>query len=102
MQKRRKAQVACMQCKRAHLSCSDQRPCERCVAKHIPHLCDDASFRPVSAPFTNEEMQTMARILGPDFDFLQTTSTDVDVVQVPWCFPFVFTSIVPFDFVSLC
>jgi len=63
-----------MQCKRAHLSCSDVRPCERCVAKHIAHLCDDNSLKPDICTFTEDEMQTISGILGVGgYDLLQSS-----------------------------
>jgi hypothetical protein len=33
--------VACAACRKAHVSCDDQRPCSRCVRKGIAHLCVD-------------------------------------------------------------
>jgi hypothetical protein len=72
-----------MQCKRAHLSCSDVRPCERCVAKHIAHLCDDHSLRPEVSTFTEDEMQTISGILGSEgFGLLKTVSDELDFFQV--------------------
>lgn len=65
MKRGRKAHTACMQCKRAHLSCSDVRPCERCVIKHIEHMCDDNTLQP-PVPFTDVELQSMHDTLGDD------------------------------------
>ena len=40
--KRKKVSVACILCRRSHLSCDNKRPCSRCVAKGVPNLCKDA------------------------------------------------------------
>ncbi|OUM66009.1 hypothetical protein PIROE2DRAFT_25149, partial [Piromyces sp. E2] len=34
--------VACILCRRSHLSCDNKRPCSRCIAKGVPNLCKDA------------------------------------------------------------
>lgn len=47
----------------------------------MPHLCDDNSFRPAPAPFTTEEMQTMERLLGPEFDIMKGP-IEIDLLQV--------------------
>ncbi|KAL9060638.1 MAG: hypothetical protein Q9162_000589 [Coniocarpon cinnabarinum] len=39
--KRRKAKKACAACQRAHLTCSDLRPCERCLKRNIADDCHD-------------------------------------------------------------
>jgi len=41
-EKRKKVSVACILCRRSHLSCDNKRPCSRCVAKGVPNLCKDA------------------------------------------------------------
>ncbi|KAI9502191.1 hypothetical protein BX070DRAFT_175061, partial [Coemansia spiralis] len=32
---------ACVFCQRSHMSCNDQRPCQRCIKRNISHLCRD-------------------------------------------------------------
>jgi hypothetical protein len=39
--KRKRVSIACAACRKAHVSCNDQRPCARCVRKGIAHLCED-------------------------------------------------------------
>lgn len=41
-EKRKKVSVACILCRRSHLSCDNKRPCSRCIAKGVPNLCKDA------------------------------------------------------------
>ncbi|KAI8321279.1 hypothetical protein GQ54DRAFT_262062, partial [Martensiomyces pterosporus] len=32
---------ACVFCQRSHMSCDDERPCQRCIKRNISHLCRD-------------------------------------------------------------
>ncbi|ORX47381.1 hypothetical protein BCR36DRAFT_413726 [Piromyces finnis] len=41
-EKRKKVSVACILCRRSHLSCDNRRPCSRCISKGVPNLCKDA------------------------------------------------------------
>ncbi|KAF2760247.1 hypothetical protein EJ05DRAFT_498214 [Pseudovirgaria hyperparasitica] len=40
-QKRKKARRACLACQRAHLTCSDERPCGRCIRRGLQDQCQD-------------------------------------------------------------
>jgi len=33
--------VACLYCRRSHMTCDSNRPCARCVKRNIGHLCHD-------------------------------------------------------------
>ncbi|KAI9894411.1 MAG: Transcriptional regulator of nonfermentable carbon utilization [Vezdaea aestivalis] len=39
--RRKKARRACFACQRAHLTCGDERPCQRCVKRGIQDVCQD-------------------------------------------------------------
>lgn len=39
--KRRKATRACVHCQRTHLTCDNNRPCERCIARGLAETCRD-------------------------------------------------------------
>ena len=41
-EKRRKVAQACIHCKRSHVSCDEQRPCQRCIKKGWEATCVDA------------------------------------------------------------
>lgn len=41
--KRKKARRACAACQRAHLTCGDERPCERCVKRRLQDDCHDGA-----------------------------------------------------------
>jgi len=33
--------LACLYCRRSHMTCDSNRPCARCVKRNIGHLCHD-------------------------------------------------------------
>ncbi|KAI9762422.1 MAG: Transcriptional regulator of nonfermentable carbon utilization [Chaenotheca gracillima] len=39
--RRKKARRACFACQRAHLTCGDERPCQRCVKRGLQDSCQD-------------------------------------------------------------
>ncbi|KAF1796556.1 Zn(2)-C6 fungal-specific transcription factor [Mucor lusitanicus] len=41
--KKKKASRACLHCQRAHLTCDDSRPCQRCVKRDLASTCTDAA-----------------------------------------------------------
>lgn len=44
--KRKRVARACMSCQKSHMSCGDERPCNRCVDRGIGHLCCDGERKP--------------------------------------------------------
>ncbi|KAG2224083.1 hypothetical protein INT45_004964 [Circinella minor] len=40
--KRKKATRACFHCQKAHLTCDDSRPCQRCIKRGLAQTCTDA------------------------------------------------------------
>ncbi|KAK3822535.1 MAG: hypothetical protein JOS17DRAFT_753901 [Linnemannia elongata] len=40
-QRRKKASRACFHCQKAHLTCDDSRPCQRCVKRDLASTCAD-------------------------------------------------------------
>ncbi|KAN0061311.1 Transcription factor [Thecaphora frezii] len=45
--KRRKVNLACIYCRRSHMTCDEGRPCQRCIKRDIGHLChDETSGKP--------------------------------------------------------
>ncbi|WFC96005.1 Transcription factor [Malassezia brasiliensis] len=43
---RRKVNMACIYCRRSHMTCDENRPCQRCVKRVIGHLCRDEVTQP--------------------------------------------------------
>ncbi|KAI9674332.1 MAG: Transcriptional regulator of nonfermentable carbon utilization [Trizodia sp. TS-e1964] len=39
--RRKKARRACQACQRAHLTCGDERPCQRCIKRGLQDACQD-------------------------------------------------------------
>ncbi|KAI8879069.1 hypothetical protein K501DRAFT_336329 [Backusella circina FSU 941] len=39
---KKKASRACLHCQKAHLTCDDARPCQRCVKRNLANTCTDA------------------------------------------------------------
>ncbi|ETI19260.1 hypothetical protein G647_09092 [Cladophialophora carrionii CBS 160.54] len=39
--RRKKARRACFACQRAHLTCGDERPCQRCIKRGLQDACQD-------------------------------------------------------------
>ncbi|KAJ2171008.1 Transcription factor [Coemansia sp. RSA 560] len=46
--KRQKVSKACVYCQRSHMSCNDERPCQRCIKRNIAHMCHDKEPTDVS------------------------------------------------------
>lgn len=51
--KRKKARRACFSCQRAHLTCGDERPCNRCVQRNLTDTCQDGVRK--KAKYLNDE-----------------------------------------------
>ncbi|KAF4632727.1 hypothetical protein G7Y89_g5399 [Cudoniella acicularis] len=41
--RRKKARRACFACQRAHLTCGDERPCQRCIKRGLADACQDGT-----------------------------------------------------------
>ena len=61
--KRKKASRACYHCQKAHLTCDDSRPCQRCIRKGLADQCVDG-FRK-KAKYLIEEDELASRSLSP-------------------------------------
>ena len=53
--KRRKVNLACIYCRRSHMTCDEGRPCQRCIKRDIGHLCHDESTSRGSAPSSTKK-----------------------------------------------
>lgn len=59
---RRKVNMACIYCRRSHMTCDENRPCRRCVKRDIGHLCRDEAASPaVTASARNSASRTQPR-----------------------------------------
>ncbi|KAK3721005.1 hypothetical protein LTR37_003295 [Vermiconidia calcicola] len=57
---------ACINCKRAHLSCDVQRPCARCVASGKQDTCYDVQHKKRGRPRLREEGESTAQRMMPE------------------------------------
>ncbi|KAI8891305.1 hypothetical protein K501DRAFT_319343 [Backusella circina FSU 941] len=42
-QRKKKAARACIHCQKAHLTCDDSRPCQRCIKRNLANSCTDGA-----------------------------------------------------------
>lgn len=65
--RRAKAHVAraCQNCKKAHLSCDEQRPCSRCVSTRRESTCIDVAHKKRGRPRIQPERESMGIPRGP-------------------------------------
>ncbi|RKP36593.1 hypothetical protein BJ085DRAFT_6040, partial [Dimargaris cristalligena] len=56
--RRRKATRACLDCQRAHLTCDDGRPCQRCVKRGLAVTCRDG-FRKTAKYLLEDDQETL-------------------------------------------
>ncbi|KAL0082153.1 Zn(2)-C6 fungal-specific transcription factor [Phycomyces blakesleeanus] len=43
IQRKKKATRACIHCQKAHLTCNDSRPCQRCIKRDLASTCTDGA-----------------------------------------------------------
>ncbi|KAL9080380.1 MAG: hypothetical protein Q9157_000836 [Trypethelium eluteriae] len=81
--RRTKAHVAsaCVNCKRAHLSCDIKRPCTRCVATGKQDSCVDVQHKKRGRPRIREEqdIEGPGRFLEPARAFTSTSGAAADL-----------------------
>ncbi|KAF8420219.1 hypothetical protein EV426DRAFT_250062 [Tirmania nivea] len=87
--KRKKARRACFSCQRAHLTCGDERPCNRCIQRNLTDSCQDGvrkkakylndedSPAPMSNP-PNHHASAMRQVIPQQNAGQQTTHYDMD------------------------
>lgn len=61
--RRKKASRACYHCQKAHLTCDDSRPCQRCIRKGLADQCVDG-FRK-KAKYLLEEDEILTNVAPP-------------------------------------
>ena len=58
--KRKKASRACYHCQKAHLTCDDSRPCQRCIRKGLADQCVDGFRKKAKYLLEEDEYATRA------------------------------------------
>ncbi|KAK6508021.1 Transcriptional regulator of nonfermentable carbon utilization [Arthrobotrys musiformis] len=74
--RRKKARRACHACQRAHLTCGDERPCQRCIKRGLQDLCADGVRK--KAKYLHD-----APIDTPPKDHLRTTQVQKQTPSNP-------------------
>ncbi|KAI7819163.1 hypothetical protein BC939DRAFT_270412 [Gamsiella multidivaricata] len=47
--------IACVYCRRSHMTCDDGRPCQRCIKRNIGHMCHDEPKPSVAGSATAQQ-----------------------------------------------
>ncbi|KAK9425188.1 putative Zn(2)-C6 fungal-type domain-containing protein [Seiridium unicorne] len=65
--RRKKARRACYACQRAHLTCGDERPCQRCIKRGLADACQDG-VRKKAKYLHDAPPEALRPVLGPTFN----------------------------------
>ncbi|KAK5661948.1 hypothetical protein OQA88_10058 [Cercophora sp. LCS_1] len=65
--RRKKARRACYACQRAHLTCGDERPCQRCIKRGLAEQCQDG-VRKKAKYLHDAPPEALRPVLGPNYD----------------------------------
>ncbi|KAK3316141.1 transcription activator of gluconeogenesis [Apodospora peruviana] len=64
--RRKKARRACYACQRAHLTCGDERPCQRCIKRGLADACQDG-VRKKAKYLHDAPPEALRPVLGPNY-----------------------------------
>jgi PAS domain-containing protein len=65
--RRKKARRACFACQRAHLTCGDERPCQRCIKRGLADACQDG-VRKKAKYLHDAPPEALRPVLGPTYN----------------------------------
>ncbi|CAJ2504878.1 Uu.00g122720.m01.CDS01 [Anthostomella pinea] len=65
--RRKKARRACFACQRAHLTCGDERPCQRCIKRGLAEACQDG-VRKKAKYLHDAPADALRPVLGPNYN----------------------------------
>ncbi|KAL5598617.1 uncharacterized protein BROUX77_006451 [Berkeleyomyces rouxiae] len=71
--RRKKARRACFACQRAHLTCGDERPCQRCIKRGLGDACQDG-VRKKAKYLHDAPPESLRPVLGPNYTAAANTS----------------------------
>ncbi|TFK54154.1 hypothetical protein OE88DRAFT_1654670 [Heliocybe sulcata] len=57
--KKKKANRACLLCQKAHLTCDDSRPCQRCVKRGLANSCTEGHRKKAKYLLEDDEMESV-------------------------------------------
>ncbi|KAK6581301.1 hypothetical protein PZA11_005992 [Diplocarpon coronariae] len=76
--RRKKARRACYACQRAHLTCGDERPCQRCIKRGLADACQDG-VRKKAKYLHDAPVEALRPVLGPNYN----QSSSSRIINVP-------------------
>ncbi|EKM80685.1 hypothetical protein AGABI1DRAFT_55702 [Agaricus bisporus var. burnettii JB137-S8] len=59
--KKKKANRACFHCQKAHLTCDDSRPCQRCIKRGIGNNCTEGHRKKAKYLLDDDELEALKR-----------------------------------------
>ncbi|KAF8635239.1 hypothetical protein AX17_004012 [Amanita inopinata Kibby_2008] len=59
--KKKKANRACFHCQKAHLTCDDSRPCQRCIKRGIANNCTEGHRKKAKYLLDDDELEQLKR-----------------------------------------
>ncbi|KAJ3567582.1 hypothetical protein NP233_g6277 [Leucocoprinus birnbaumii] len=59
--KKKKANRACFHCQKAHLTCDDSRPCQRCIKRGIADNCTEGHRKKAKYLLDDDELEALKR-----------------------------------------
>ncbi|OAQ97689.1 hypothetical protein LLEC1_07246 [Akanthomyces lecanii] len=75
--RRKKARRACFACQRAHLTCGDERPCQRCIKRGLADACQDG-VRKKAKYLHDAPPEALRPVLGPNYNPSAGTTTQTN------------------------
>ncbi|KAM3426814.1 hypothetical protein MY4824_009797 [Beauveria thailandica] len=75
--RRKKARRACFACQRAHLTCGDERPCQRCIKRGLADACQDG-VRKKAKYLHDAPPEALRPVLGPNYNPSSGTTTQTN------------------------
>ncbi|KAF8740803.1 hypothetical protein AX14_007176 [Amanita brunnescens Koide BX004] len=72
--KKKKANRACFHCQKAHLTCDDSRPCQRCIKRGIANNCTEGHRKKAKYLLDDDELEQLKR---------KSTSTSASASEPP-------------------
>ncbi|CAG8509140.1 5016_t:CDS:2 [Cetraspora pellucida] len=74
--RRKKATRACFHCQKAHLTCDDSRPCQRCIKRDLAASCTDGIRK--KAKYLQDSHYDVYEIIDNKFYYNNSTPTPIE------------------------
>ncbi|CAG8458649.1 3577_t:CDS:2 [Dentiscutata heterogama] len=83
--RRKKATRACFHCQKAHLTCDDSRPCQRCIKRDLAASCTDGIRK--KAKYLQDSHYDVYEIIDHKFYYNNSTPTPIEQQSTKQQFP---------------